>query len=170
MYFCKQNKNNIMRKYKKIEKQVEQRFVWYPVTEKPKELDCPVIFLTDKGAIVAHSKLLSSQRVVNSNGETETISLFNRYSAYSNAIAWIYQKELIPDSLEYVESSTPKKKRTIKRAKCIVGYDGFFEEGKLYRYTIQKTNGRITVSNEKGMKIEYPSKELMKRNFEITTI
>lgn len=154
-----------MNKFKQIEKSIEQKFVWHPITEPAEELETPVIFLTNKGAMITHNHLKSQYKTI--DGEVKTVNTFLGKASYANAIAWCYQKELIPDSLEYVEEDKPKKKRNIKKAKCIVGFNGFFEEGKIYKYTVERSSGRITVKNENGGKIEYPSMQLMERNFEV---
>ena len=154
-----------MKKFKKIEKPIEQTFKWHPITEIPENFDVPVIFLTNKGAMVTHSHLMT--RYVSYTGEVRCVNKFLSRATSANAIAWIYQKELIPDSLEYVE---PVKKRTVKRALCFVGFSDLFIEGDYYRYSVQRSNGRVTVHGNKGYKVEYPSKELMERNFKIVEL
>ena len=157
-----------MKKFKKIEKPIEQTFEWHPITEIPENFDVPVIFLTNKGAMVTHSHLMT--RYVSYTGEVRAVNTFLSKATYANAIAWIYQKELIPESLEYVEPTEGVRKRTVKRALCIVGFGSIFIPGEKYRYSVQRTSGRVTVRNSEGYKVEYPNKELMKRNFEIVEL
>lgn len=78
-----------MKKYKQLQEQKPAFFIWRPVTEKPEDLGQPVIFLTDRGAMVTHKTLLTK----------EGRSLFGRHFS-CNAIAWTYQKDLIPNTLE----------------------------------------------------------------------
>lgn len=157
-----------MKKYKKIEKPIEQKFTWHPVTDIPEDFESPIIFLTDKGAMVTHKRLL---RIYKSyTGEVKKVNTFHSKASYANAVAWIYQKELIPDSLEYVEPTEKVRKRTVKRALCIVGFSDLFIEGDNYRYSIQRSSGKVTVHGNKGYKVEYPSKELMERNFKIVEL
>lgn len=65
-------------------KKVKHEFSWHPVSEVPKDLSLPVIFLTDKGRMVTHSELKSRYHD----------NLFHSYAAYANAVAWVYQNEL----------------------------------------------------------------------------
>lgn len=157
-----------MKKYKKIEKPIEQKFTWHPVTDIPEDFESPIIFLTDKGAMVTHKSLLAVYKSY--TGEVKKVNTFLAKASYANAVAWIYQKELIPDSLEYVKPTEKVRKRAVKRALCIVGFGTIFIPGEKYRYSVQRTSGRITVRNSEGYKVEYPNKELMKRNFEIVEL
>ena len=64
----------------KITKETEHTFVWHPVSEIP-ALDTPILFLTNRGAIVTHK---SSKH-------------FRSNACYANAVAWCYQTNLIPN-------------------------------------------------------------------------
>lgn len=156
-----------MKKYKKIDKLTETKFCWYPISVEPAELEEPVIFLTDKGCLVTHKTLKHQHR--DYKGVLHTTSLFGSYAHYSNAIAWVYQKDIFPDTLEYTEEAKAKK-RTVKKAKCVVPFNDFFIEGELYNFTVNKASKRITVKNKEGFKVEYPNQSLMLRNFEIVEI
>lgn len=68
---------------------IKHEFYWHPIKEKPTDLDTPVIFLTNKGRMVTHSKLKGNY--VAGHGY---VNLFSSYAQYSNAVAWVYQKEL----------------------------------------------------------------------------
>lgn len=69
---------------------IEHIMCWHPCTEKPVNLKVPILFLTNRGAIVTHKTLWS---------KTHNCSLFNSRASYANAVAWAYQDDLIPRQL-----------------------------------------------------------------------
>lgn len=75
-------------KLKTAQNKIKHSFSWRPVSEIAKDLDEPIIFLTDKGKMITHSKLRGP--VI----DGKNINLFNRYKCYANAVAWVYQKDL----------------------------------------------------------------------------
>ena len=155
-----------MDRFGQITNRIEHKFIWHPCTETPGQVDKAIIFLTDKGAFVTHKDIYSEY--FDSDGKKRTVCKFKGYAAYANAIAWAYQSDLIPKGLNKTVEEKPKKKR--KMAKCVIGYAGFFEEGELYKFAVNKVSGRIIVKNDNGMRVEYPNETLMLRNFEIVEI
>lgn len=66
---------------KRFTQETNHTFTWKPINEEPTDLSLPIIFLTDRGAIVTFNK---------------SGSWFLGRAISCNAVGWAYQKDLIP--------------------------------------------------------------------------
>lgn len=70
---------------KRFTQETNHTFTWKPIKEEPTDLSLPIIFLTDRGAIVTFNK----------SGKGG-VSWFSGRAISCNAVGWAYQKDLIP--------------------------------------------------------------------------